>query len=141
MVQRMSENEERAGLFEREIEALREEEDVTRWIEAGAPSPLDVWRQLDGVPHADTIPLTVAQAADRMNMSEKWVRSRLRRLETMEPRGAYRTSSGSRAPWRIIPAALDRLHEQSVEPKPAAPSRARAETPKGKKRSPTRWEV
>ncbi len=122
------------------IAAMREEQHITRWIEAGAPSPMEMWQELDGVPHEDTVPLTVEQAAQRMNVSAKWIRRRLPTLEAMQPRGAYRTSEGARAPWRIIPAALDRLREQTVEPKPVAPPRGRRKPPP-KKRSATRWEV
>ena len=118
----------------------REEQNITRWIEAGAPSPMEMWQQLDGVPHEDTVPLSVAQAAQRLNISVKSVRRRLPALEAMDPPGAYRTSDSTSAPWRIIPAALDRLREQTVEPKPAPPPRGRRK-PQTKKRSATRWEA
>ena len=122
-------------------EAMREEEEVTRWQEAGAPSPLDMWQRIDGIPHEDTVPLTLKQAADRMNISVKTIRRRLPALLAMDPPGAYRTDPDSPlAPWRIIPAALDTLRGQTVEPKPAPPPRGRRKPPK-KKRSATRWEA
>ncbi len=57
-----------AGLSDDDIEALREEQDIVRWIDADAPSPMEMWRQIDGVPREDTVPLTVKQAADRENV-------------------------------------------------------------------------
>ena len=123
-------------------DAMRDEDEIARWIEAGAPPPLLMWWQIDGVTMPETVPLTVNEAATRMNMSAKSVRRRLPALEAMEPRGAYRTDPDNpRAPWRIIPAALDRLHEQTVEPKPAPPPRGNRKPQAAVKRSATRWEV
>jgi hypothetical protein len=122
-------------------EAMRDEDEIARWIEAGAPSSLLMWREIDGVERPDTVPLTVPQAAARLNLSTKSVRRRLPALAAMEPPGAYRTADNPRAPWRIIPAALDRLREvATVEPMPA-PLRGRHKAPATKKRSATRWEV
>jgi hypothetical protein len=122
------------------IEAMREGQDVTHWIEAGAPSPMDMWRELDGVPHEDTRPLTIQQAADRENVSVKTIRRRLPALVAMEPPGAYRIGDGDRAPWRIIPAALDR-GPATVAPEPVKPPRGPRRTPAPRKRSATRWEA
>ncbi len=118
--------------------AIGEELEIQRWMEAGAPSHRDLWRQVDGTEHVDIRPVTIEQAAARLNVSTKYVRRRLPVLEAMDPPGAYRISDSARAAWRIVPAALDRLTE-AVEPKPAAPPRGNRKAPK--KRSATRWEM
>ena len=121
--------------------AMEEEEAIGEWIEAGAPSPMTLWRQRQGVAPIDAQPLTIEQAARRENVSAKTIRRRLPALEAMEPRGAYRVGDGDRAPWRIIPAALDDLRGQSTAPEPAKPTRDRRRAPTPRKRSATRWEV
>jgi hypothetical protein len=122
-------------------DAMEEEEAIGGWIEAGAPSPMDLWRQMQGVAPVDARPLTIEQAARRENVSQKTIRRKLRALAAMDPPGAYRVGDGDRAPWRIIPAALDALRGRSAAPEPATPARARRKSPAGKKRSATRWEV
>lgn len=113
-----------------------------RHAEAGAPDALEMWAALWFAGTPDTTPLTVAQAAKRLGVSEKWVRRRLSALAAMNPPGAHRTSDSPRAPWRIIPAALERLCDAgTVEPEPAKPPRGRRSTAGAKKRSATRWEV
>ena len=87
-----------------------EEEDalVLAWIEAGAPSPLQLYLAREGLPSpADRAPLTVAQAATREGVSTKTIRRRLPKLTAMEPAGAW-LNGGT---WRIDPAGLDALRE------------------------------
>jgi hypothetical protein len=124
------------------IEVMREEALTLTWMEAGAPTPMEMWAELQGVKLPDTVPLTVQQAARRLNVSHKFIRRRLATLEAMDPRGAYRVGEGARAPWRIIPAALDRLRDvETVAPKTARPPRGKPKPVAPKKRSATRWEV
>lgn len=121
---------------------MREEMETQRWIEAGAPSMLEMWRQLDGAEPFDTIPLTVDQAARRLNVKPKTIRRRLPQLTAMDPPGAWRVGKGDRAPWRIVPAALDKLKEpEAVEPESAKLPRGNRKPKAQAKRSATRWEV
>jgi len=122
-------------------EAMAEELAIGRWLESGAPSPMEMWLQLDGVETPDVVPLKVEQAAARLNVSVKTVRRRLPALAEMDPPGAYRIGDGPRAPWRVLPAALERvLTGETVEPEKARPARGRRKT-EAKKRSSTRWEA
>lgn len=110
---------------------------IEDWKEAGAPSPMSMWEEVQGKAQPpDDEPLTVAQAAIRENCSTKTIRRRLDDLTAMEPVGAYKIG----AAWRIVPAALDALHESPQRSTPPSGRRKRKPTaPTGKPS--TRWEV
>lgn len=116
---------------------LAEELAITEWVEAGAPSPMQMWAELHGKPPvADSTPLTVAGAAAREGVAEKTIRRRLPQLEAMDPTGAYKIGSA----WRIVPAALDALREGGPQQPKGTKARSRRASAPTRKSS-TRWEV
>jgi len=91
-------------------EYMDEQMAIEDWIEAGAPSPMEMWRRLRGEPDpANALPLSVKQAAKRENVSLKWIYRRLPLLTTMEPRGAWKMGRV----WQIAPAALLALRDDA----------------------------
>jgi hypothetical protein len=121
-------------------DALEEDYLSEQWASGGAPSPLEMWRELHGAREAAE-PLTVKQAAEREKVDPKTIRRKLAALAAMDPPGAWRIGDGDRAHWRIVPAALDALRGQSVAPDPARPQRPSSRPAPAPKRSPTRWEI
>lgn len=99
------------------VEQMEEQDAHDSWLDAGAPSPLAMWRQLQGLEPAP--PLTVEQAAQRVSRSARQVR---RWLPELAARGVA-MKVGSR--WNIDPDGLDAY---TAEPK----SRTPADRPKVK---------
>jgi hypothetical protein len=130
---------ESSDAFDRSTEGRaywQEQAAVDGWIDAGAPSPMAMWLELTGRPTPkDDRPLTVDEAAKREGLSTKSIRRRLHDLAAQTPPGAYKVGST----WRIVPAALDGLHE--LPARAPEPARARSRKPAVKRTSPTRWEV
>jgi hypothetical protein len=119
------------------VEYWQEEVAIQDWIEAGAPSPMAMWLELQGKPAPpDDQPLTVRQAATREKVSERTIRRRIHELAAMEPPGAYKV--GTR--WRIVPAGLDALREKPQAGRTKAPKRRRPRRATSAPAS-TRWEV
>ena len=128
--------------MEAQAAALEEDHLAETWAkeEGGAPTPMDMWRRLTGMP--DTRPLTIAEAAKRENVHPRTIRRKLPALVAMETPGAYKMGRA----WRIVPAALDALHQVPAAPpeREDAPRRPKRRT--GTKKKPqgggsTRWEV
>ncbi len=113
----------------------KEEIAIQDWIDAGAPSPMAMWLELQGkdAPKDDR-PLTVKQAATRENVSDKTIRRWLPRLQAMEPPGAHKVGRT----WRIVPAGLDALRET---PSRSSEQRTKRATRRTTRPSATRWEV
>lgn len=117
-------------------EVLTENYAIARWIDSGAPSPMSMWLQSQGMPvPADDRPLTVAQAAAREGVHPKTIRRRLPGLAAMEPAGAYKVGRV----WRIVPVGLDALREGSPT-KTTTPTRVKRKPKASKRPTSTRWE-
>lgn len=127
----------RDAVREQNAEIEAEDYAITQWIQGGAPSPLALWRQSQGMPSPeDDLPLTVKQAAARLKVHTKTIRRRLPLLTAMDPPGAYKVG----AHWRIVPAGLDALHEAAPASPTASPTRRPRARPSTRPTSPdTRW--
>lgn len=117
--------------------ALEEDHLSETYAKAGSPSPLEMWRELSGVP--DARPLTVTEAAARENVSAKTIRRRLDPLAALDPPGAWKIGGA----WRIMPAALDALREppKAAQPTASPPRRRKRANPTTKRGGSTRWEL
>lgn len=115
--------------------AMEEDHLIETHRDAGSPSPLEMWRELSGLP--DSRPLTVAEAAKRENVSAKTIRRRLDALAALDPPGAWKVGRI----WRIAPAALDAPREPAQQVADTRSRRGRSAKRPAKGSTSTRWEL
>lgn len=106
---------------------------VEDWIAAGTPTLAQLWAERQGS-DPPARPLTVSQAAQAANVSERTIRRRLSQLAALEPAGAWRVGRV----WRIHPEALDDLKTVRAAEK-AVERRRRSQTAKAP--TSTRWQA
>jgi hypothetical protein len=113
---------------------LEEMAAIEDWIDAGAPSMARLWRERQGADQPARS-LTVKQAAQAANVSERTIRRRLPQLAALEPPGAWHPL-GSRV-WQIQPEALAAL--RTVTEGEKVIRRRRSQTAKAP--TSTRWQA
>lgn len=90
------------------------------WVEAGAPTPMQIWRQLqaDGrAPTAEVLPqwLTTEQVAQMVSKAPKTIRRAIRD-------GRLTASGGPPYPYRVARADAVEFAKASIAPRRRAPS-------------------